>query len=63
MAENDAGFVNFPALYGFGVIFAAIALFNLYLLYRIVAALFSQGAIANIVIMLAILFVFGMLPL
>ncbi len=50
-------------LYLFAAVFLVIGLVNLYLLYRIVSKLFDFKILGNLVVMAAILFLLGFLPI
>ena len=50
-------------IYLFAAVFIVLALFNLYLLYRIVSRLFDFKILGNLVVMAAILFLLSFLPI
>jgi hypothetical protein len=50
-------------VYIFTVVFLAIGLFNLYLLYNIIKKIFDLKILGNILVMLVILFILGFLPI
>ncbi len=62
LVENDVEVGNLAAAYAFGAVFALIALFNLYLLYKIISRLFQYRILGNIIVMVVTLIILGLLP-
>lgn len=63
LIENDVELVNFGTLYIFVPLLLLIALFNLFLLYKIVSKLFQYRILGNIIVMVVILIILGLIPL